>query len=297
MAKADDSIWKRWEVMALLFIIIIALVIASGYATYGALSSLQDPADAGLSVKVGDQISVNYIGMFEDGTVFDTSIQSVAENNTLYPKSLSFSSMAPYSPLDFTVGAGQMIEGFDNGVIGMGINQTKVVTIPPDEGYGDANDDLIETRSLTETFPIYEWITNSTNFESMYYVPAIVGTTVKSNNYGWNMTVYHIDTIGGDILMKHEPMMNEIVDLYDGWDSMVISIDSAADQGNGEIVVKHLLYPDDEGEILASDDNGQFLVTDIDLDAGEMTVDYNREVVGKTLVFKIIVVSITPGEA
>ena len=155
MAKIDESIWKRWDVMILLFIVVIALVGAGGYAAYGAMSTIQGSTEPGLVVHVGDQISVDYIGMFEDGTVFDTSIQSVAENNTLYPKSLSFSATAPFSPLDFTVGAGQMIQGFDRGVVGMGVNQTKVITLSPDEAYGETNEDMILTTNLSESFPVY----------------------------------------------------------------------------------------------------------------------------------------------
>lgn len=294
MAKIDESIWKRWDVMILLFIVVIALVGAGAYAAYGAMSTIQESTEPGQTVHVGDQINVDYIGMFEDGTVFDTSIQSVAENNTLYPKSLSFSATAPFNPLGFTVGEGQMIEGFDRGVVGMGVNQTKVITINPDEAYGYSIEERIMTRDLSETFPVFEWITNYTSFEDTYSIPAVLGTTVVNSNYGWNMTVYFVDPTSEDILMKNEPMVGEIIQLYDGWDSIVVSVDSSANQGTGEIVVKHLLYPEDEGNIMSSDSYGQFFITDVDLTSGTMTLDYNREVVGKTLIFKITIVSIVP---
>ncbi len=289
---ANDSIWKRWEIMAVLFITVIALVTAGGYVAYGALSTTQYSAEAGPTVNIGDQISVDYIGMFEDGTVFDTSLQSVAENHTLYPKSLSFSSAAPFNPLSFTVGEGQMIKGFDNGVIGMGINQTKVLTIPMEDAYGTSNENLIETKSITDTFPVYEWLTNYSVFQSTYQVEPIVGTTVSSNTYGWNVTVFHVDPTSHQILLKHEPMLGEIVSINDAWDSKVISIDSNAEQGTGEIVIKHLLASEDIGEVSGTDAGGQFIVSDVNLNAGTFTMDYNREVVGKTLVFKITIVSI-----
>ena len=295
MAKEDESIWKRLDVMILLFVVVIVLVTAGGYAAYGAMSTIQETTEAGLNVNVGDQISVDYIGMFEDGTVFDTSIQSVAENNTLYPKSLSFSATAPFNPLGFTVGEGQMIAGFDRGVVGMGINQTKVITISPEDAYGFSNEDMIRTIDLSESFPVFEWISNSTGFEDKYSIPAIIGTTVVNENYGWNMTVYYVDLSSGDILMRNEPMIGEIIQISDGWNSMVVSVDSSSDR-TGEIVVKHLLYSTDEGNAMGSDEYGSFLVTDVDLTAGTMTLDYNREVVGKTLVFKITIVSIVPGQ-
>ena len=45
-------------------------------------------------------------------------------------------------PLTFEVGAGQLIQGFDKTVVGMSIGESKTVTIPPEEAYGDINDDL-----------------------------------------------------------------------------------------------------------------------------------------------------------
>ena len=111
------------------------------------------------------------------------------------------------------------------------------------------------------------------------------------------MTVYFIDSSSGDILMKNDPMVGEILQIYEGWDSIIVSVDSSANQGTGEIVVKHLLYPEDGGNLMGLDIYGPFLITDVDIIAGTMTVDYNREVVGMTLVFKITVVSIVSAEA
>jgi len=78
--------------------------------------------DAGANVnivEVGDMISVEYTGMFEDGEVFD-------------------SSATHGQPLTFQAGAGEVIIGFDNAVIGMELGEEKTVTIAPDEGYGEA---------------------------------------------------------------------------------------------------------------------------------------------------------------
>ena len=68
--------------------------------------------------KEGRSVQVHYKGTFEDGTVFDSS----------YDRGQT---------IEFTVGAGQMIVGFDRAVDGMRIGETKQVTIEPSEGYGD----------------------------------------------------------------------------------------------------------------------------------------------------------------
>lgn len=76
------------------------------------------------SVKFGDTIQVEYTGRLEDGTVFDSSDRHE-------------------EPLEFRVGDGKLIEGFENAVVGMQIGEEKQVTIQPDQGYGPYNPDLV----------------------------------------------------------------------------------------------------------------------------------------------------------
>lgn len=73
--------------------------------------------------KKGDTVSVHYTGKLEDETVFDSSTGG--------------------DPLSFTIGSGQIIPGFETGVIGMSPGETKTVTIEPEQGYGPYRDDQI----------------------------------------------------------------------------------------------------------------------------------------------------------
>ncbi|TFH05830.1 MAG: peptidylprolyl isomerase [Methanosarcina sp.] len=82
-------------------------------------------------VENGDTISVDYVGKLEDGTVFDTSEKEAAAEAGIYNE------MRDYNPLTFTVGAGQMIKGFDEGVVGMKVGEEKTLEIPPEEAYGE----------------------------------------------------------------------------------------------------------------------------------------------------------------
>ena len=75
--------------------------------------------------KNGDVVQVDYTGTLEDGTVFDTSTSVGRE------------------PLEFTLGEGQMIPGFEQAVLGMKVGESKTVTIPADEAYGQYSDDLV----------------------------------------------------------------------------------------------------------------------------------------------------------
>jgi len=82
-------------------------------------------------VKAGDTIQVDYTGKLENGTVFDTSREDVAKQAGIYYSNRT------YVPLTFVVGSGQLIKGFDNGVIGMKVGEEKTIKTPPEEAYGE----------------------------------------------------------------------------------------------------------------------------------------------------------------
>lgn len=82
--------------------------------------------------KNNDTVRVDYVGYLGDGKVFDASIEAQARKAGLPLR-------ASYEPLEFTVGAGQMIAGFDRGVVGMAVNQTKKITVAPKDAYGEVD--------------------------------------------------------------------------------------------------------------------------------------------------------------
>ena len=125
--------------MAVFFMSILLLgsiVIGSGCADKANISANETGNKTGGSevVKTGDTIRVDYTGKLEDGTVFDTSREDVAKQAGIY------NANRPYKPLTFVAGAGQMIKGFDNAVIGMKVGEEKTITIPPEEAYGEYNE-------------------------------------------------------------------------------------------------------------------------------------------------------------
>jgi peptidylprolyl isomerase len=73
-------------------------------------------------VKNGDFVQLHYTGTLEDGTVFDSS--------------------EGRSPLEFQVGGGGIIQGFNDSVIDMGIEEEKKVVLAPDQAYGQPREDL-----------------------------------------------------------------------------------------------------------------------------------------------------------
>ena len=77
--------------------------------------------------KNGDTVSVHYTGRLEDGQVFDSSEGS--------------------DPLEFKLGAGEVIPGFDEGVRGMQVGDTKRIDIEADDAYGQRVDALVQSVS------------------------------------------------------------------------------------------------------------------------------------------------------
>lgn len=75
--------------------------------------------------KTGDKVKVHYTGKLEDGTVFDSS-----KNR---------------EPLEFDLGGGNVIPGFEDGILGMEVGESKTVTIAPDQAYGQPKPDLVAT--------------------------------------------------------------------------------------------------------------------------------------------------------
>lgn len=71
--------------------------------------------------KTGDVLTMNYTGRLENGTVFDSNVD---------PK------FGHVTPFKFTLGAGQVIAGWDEGLVGMKIGDKKILVIPPEKGYG-----------------------------------------------------------------------------------------------------------------------------------------------------------------
>jgi len=74
--------------------------------------------------KSGDTVRIHYTGTLDDGTEFDSS--------------------AGRDPLEFALGGGQVIPGFDSAVDGMAIGESKSVTIPPEQAYGDRHEPLVQ---------------------------------------------------------------------------------------------------------------------------------------------------------
>ncbi|WP_136588596.1 FKBP-type peptidyl-prolyl cis-trans isomerase [Salinigranum halophilum] len=101
------------------------------------------------TVEPGDIVTIEYVGRFEGGELFDTSRYEVAEAAGLADAQGRESD--EYTPLSFTVGAGSVIEGLDEGVRGLAVGEEATVEVPPEAAYGEFLDDRVREYD-PETF-------------------------------------------------------------------------------------------------------------------------------------------------
>jgi len=251
-------------------------------------------------VERGDEVSVDYIGTFIDGRVFDTNIQSVGTDEKNYTKSVTFNSDKSYSPLTFVVGAGSMVTGFEEGVMGMKKGETRSITVPSDKGYGEADGSLIYTLPVVDTVPLYQSLDRA-EFDANYSQEvAMTGVTTSHHFWGWPVTIVSLDN--ETVTIENNPVHGEN---YKGfsWNTTITEISSET----GEITLKHVVGTSlaDEDSIItpesfrkydnslppSANDKGTVWVEN-----NEILIDFNREVVGKILIFEVTIKTLKKGE-
>jgi peptidyl-prolyl cis-trans isomerase B (cyclophilin B) len=94
-----------------------------------------------MAIEAGDGVTIEYVGRFEDGTVFDTSRYAVAVEHDLL--SAKGDEPSDYPALSFTVGSGDVIEGLDEALAGLSEGAETTVTVPPEKGYGEVEADRV----------------------------------------------------------------------------------------------------------------------------------------------------------
>jgi len=135
---------KNANIAILLVIIVIAIFVTLGFFGIGGLNFGAEPAQTsmqeilselqstgtvsalrtedlvegtGAPVVAGDALTVHYVGALPDGTVFDSSVERGV-------------------PFEFTIGAGTVIQGWEQGLLGMKKGGQRLLVIPPSLGYG-----------------------------------------------------------------------------------------------------------------------------------------------------------------
>ncbi len=276
---------------------ILLLIIAASIVFSGCVD--QKP------VKTGDNISVDYIGSFQDGKVFDTSLESVAKENQLYDPGRK------YEPLHFIVGNKDVIKGMDEGVVGMKVGDSKILTIPPEKGYGMTNPELIRSYPVIQVLPVvFPRITEVpiNEFENYFGKEHKIGDIIPVNP-NINMTIINIASnvslsydfkVGEQIPSPGAPWNETVVKLDDKNVTIAYNIEkgqiiqfenvpwktTVLDVNSQNVTLKHNAVPDTQIQTMYG--------TPVKVHFNETSIimDQNNEMAGKTMVFNITLKSI-----
>lgn len=157
---------KKYVISAILLVLAVALVA-------GCTGSSEK------TVQTGNNVTIDYTGTYDNGTIFGTSNATVAQQAGIYESDYT------YDPISYIVGSGEVLEGLDNATIGMKIGETKNVTLTPNQAYGEYNESLI--LPVPMSLLLENNITPHVN-DTLYYnfeavrVDHIVNNTTDMNN-------------------------------------------------------------------------------------------------------------------
>jgi FKBP-type peptidyl-prolyl cis-trans isomerase 2 len=99
-----------------------------------------------MTIATGDSVTFEYTGRLDDGTVFDTSRLDVAEDAGLADAQPD----RDYTPLTVDVGAEQVIEGMEEGLVGLAEGESTTIEIPPEKAYGEWSDQQVQEYDTDE---------------------------------------------------------------------------------------------------------------------------------------------------
>jgi len=255
-----------------------------------------------LTVSEGDEISVDYTGRFlgpngELGALFDTTIPEDARNDSI-PKAITFEEKPTYDDMTFTVGSGQMIKGFDRGVLGMTVGSEKYITVPPEDGYGYPIPELYYDLQSKQSIPLREEIP-ADKFPTLF--PQVDPDTMSSFIHPfWSWEVLIIDHDPEKVVLLNQPVYMENYGQFP-WNVTVTDISTSRNviqlthhiediDPDSTLVQFPIMYPLDAewaDAARAANQGNDPPSGRIASVGGVITIDFNREVVGRTLVFKV----------
>lgn len=291
---------KKWLTILISSVIVIALV-TGGILAVRHVYFDEDEEDI-VRAEKGDNVEIHYIGrlsdsrLYDEERIFDTSYEDMTEEDPRF--TLTYAERERGDPFEFTLGEGQVIEGWEENIKGMREGESKTFNVTPEKGYGQPDAGLIYNVEKTETIPMREKI-HIENFRDLHGQPAR-NMVVEHEFWGWDMIVTQIGR--EEVKIRHDPDVGETHNTYaeENWESTVESIDSNANDGVGAIEVTHeiengamvetihLSHHDDR--FLGMDETGVAYEED-----DQIILDFNDEVVGRTLNFEVELVNIEKG--
>jgi hypothetical protein len=300
---------SRTLVLALV-LIVIAAAVSGGFVVNYLLEP--KPVAGQLTVQVGDNVTVNYIGLLgsgpQQGKVFDTSLRSVYQNNATWPKALTYQPHPTWAPLPVHIGpsgtytiGGQnftpVVTGFWQGLVGATGNSSRVITIPWQLGYGPQDPSCFRTVPLGFTIPALVTV-SPTQFTADYpNQTALLGTSFPDPTYGWTDYVLSVNTSA--VTVQSLPRVGYTAHPY-GWNITVTNISGVTISLENDISVAN--YGNILGRVTSAETCGatQFIVTSVNPQNATFTEYWGSSYLqqaGETMVFVVTPVNIlAPGQ-
>ncbi len=227
---------------------LIALVLISGCIGDNGIQACS-PEN---TVAAGDMVKVQYVGMLENGVVFDEG------------------------EINFTSMAGEMIEGFDEAVAGMCLGEEKNVTIPPEKAY-PYYPELVETIPLVVELDTMLTVSVESFNGTLGSYPEVGKTYFDPNVHIMPLRVTEV--ADGNVTMKKIAELNSSIRGVEPWPLDVINVTE------DKIFLRRNVT---DGETVQTYQGPKI----VSVSGDELTLDMNMQLAGKTLVFHIKVLEV-----
>ena len=271
--------------------------------------------DGSTVVEMGDTVQVDYTGKLPDGTVFDTSDPEVAKSAGLYQEG------RPYQPLPVVMGAQSVIKGFEDGLLGMKVGESKTLTIAPEDGYGPSDPTKIDVIPQLNDIPATQTFMREINVPAIQFNMTFgdenkVGDIIPVPGSSINMTILEIgetvklsydmevgdivdggETLWADevievnstqIVVRHDVEVGDIIQFPETpWNSTVLEVTET------NITLQHNPIPDTTVYTTVQTLFGpQQVPVEVHFNETDIILDSNRFLAGKTLIFEVEVIAI-----
>lgn len=288
---------RKWAYAAIIIVAFAAGFFIIGFPLSGFLPTGMIAGNTAGIVKEGSAVKVWYTGKLEDGTVFDTNIQTVAQKAGI--------ERGEYKPLEFTVGSKQVIPGFEKGVIGMKSGEKKTLTLKPEEAYGQpdpkffANIPRTQELNRTDSVPLVTKIP-ADQFLA-YFGQKAMGERFSVPNSDLEYEVLNVsDTFVFSKIIIEEGKEYQFPGF--NWKSEIVEIEGenvkvrhnpAEGPLNTSVGTADITVTEDKIIITSSPTIGQKISTPYGaasvsaINEANITLDFNHELAGKTLIFEI----------
>jgi len=257
------------SIMIILFLAVKLIEKGNVPASTATTTTTQVIASGEAAAKQGDVVEVDYTGRYKNGTMFDTSVESVAMAAGKYD------SVRSYTPIVFTIGLGKVVTGVEEAVVGMKVGEEKTVTLSPEKAYGDWSQDNLEKVDRIQVMSRIENVSQDL-FEQAMGENAVVNKVFNTSEMPWPIEVIKVEN--NTVHIRHNPINGTVLPTMLGNSTITAdreSIYSRLDAKQGDIVMTQIGYV----KIARIDDT-------------TVTLDANNLLAGQTIIFELKLISI-----